>query len=79
MIYFVWPEICKGHIAIEQGQSKKKGQQSLSAQLDALADMKFTYVLSCQMYGEQKSSGDPRVKDIIDLMMRSSSVYTCHF
>nr|CAD1842270.1 unnamed protein product [Ananas comosus var. bracteatus] len=67
-------EICKGHIAIEQGQSKKKGQQSLSAQLDALADMKFTYVLSCQMYGEQKSSGDPRVKDIIDLMMRYPSL-----
>lgn len=42
----------------------------LSAELDALADMKFTYVLTCQLFGSQKASGDPRAKDIIDLMKR---------
>lgn len=42
----------------------------LSADLDALADMKFTYVISCQMFGSQKSSGDPRAEDIQDLMRR---------
>lgn len=43
---------------------------ALSAQLEALADLKFTYVVSCQMYGLQKSSGDPHAKDVLDLMIR---------
>ncbi|CAM8996972.1 unnamed protein product [Rhodiola kirilowii] len=38
------------------------------AKLDALADMKFTHVVSCQMYGSHKASGDPRAQDILDLM-----------
>ncbi|XP_072998818.1 putative callose synthase 8 isoform X1 [Typha latifolia] len=66
-------EICKGHIAIERGH-KKNSQQPLSAELDALADMKFTYVISCQKFAAQKSSGDPRAKDIIDLMIRYPSL-----
>lgn len=37
-------------------------------ELDALADMKFTHVVSCQMYGSQKASGDPHALDILDLM-----------
>lgn len=42
----------------------------LSAQLDAIADMKFTYVVSCQNFGLQKSSKDPQAQDIIDLLKR---------
>ncbi|PPR85201.1 hypothetical protein GOBAR_AA35494 [Gossypium barbadense] len=41
-----------------------------SAELDALVDMKFTYVVSCQMFGSHKSSGDPRAEDVKDLMIR---------
>nr|GME19241.1 putative callose synthase 8 isoform X2 [Ipomoea batatas] len=40
----------------------------LAAQLEALADMKFTHVVSCQMFGSQKTSGDPQAQDILDLM-----------
>lgn len=43
---------------------------ALSAQLEALVDLKFTYVVSCQMYGLQKSSGHPHAGDVLDLMIR---------
>ncbi|XP_038985106.1 putative callose synthase 8 isoform X2 [Phoenix dactylifera] len=67
-------DIDRGLIAMEREYNKKNSQQSLSAQLDALADMKFTYVISCQMFGEQRSSGDPHAQDIIDLMIRYPSL-----
>ncbi|KAI6687102.1 hypothetical protein NL676_023930 [Syzygium grande] len=51
---------------------------ALSAQLEALADLKFTYVVSCQMYGLQKSSGDPHAKDVLDLMIRYPSLRVAH-
>ena len=37
-------------------------------QCKAIADMKFTYVVSCQQYGIQKRSGDPCAHDILRLM-----------
>ncbi|XP_042489726.1 putative callose synthase 8 isoform X2 [Macadamia integrifolia] len=37
-------------------------------------DMKFTHVISCQMFGAQKSSGDPHAQDILDLMIRYPSL-----
>ncbi|XP_071726547.1 callose synthase 3-like [Rutidosis leptorrhynchoides] len=39
-----------------------------TAQCQAVADMKFTYVVSCQQYGIQKRSKDPRAVDILRLM-----------
>lgn len=40
----------------------------------ALADLKFTYVVSCQIYGNQKKSDDPRDKscysNILNLMLK---------
>ncbi|KAA8526709.1 hypothetical protein F0562_009062 [Nyssa sinensis] len=62
------PDILQGYNAIE------RGNDTLSAQLDALADMKFTHVISCQMFGSQKSSGDPQAQDILDLMIRYPSL-----
>ncbi|RWV90457.1 hypothetical protein GW17_00047337 [Ensete ventricosum] len=44
------------------------------SQSDALSDMKFTYVVSCQNFGAQKSSGDPHAQDILDLMIRYPSL-----
>ena len=39
----------------------------------AMADMKFTYVVSCQLYGAQKKSSDEgdhsRYLNILDLML----------
>lgn len=51
-----------------------RGNRALSAQIEALTDMKFTYVLSCQSFGAQKACGDPRAKDILDLMIRYPSL-----
>ncbi|KNA15478.1 hypothetical protein SOVF_097910 [Spinacia oleracea] len=57
-------DILQGYDAIE------RGNETISAHLDALADMKFTYVVTWQMYGSCKSVGDPRAQDMIDLMTR---------
>ncbi|KAG8070458.1 hypothetical protein GUJ93_ZPchr0006g42597 [Zizania palustris] len=62
-------ELYKGPVATGRGQTKNM-HQSLSIELDALADMKFSYIISCQKFGEQKSNGDPHAQDIIDLMTR---------
>lgn len=32
--------------------------------------MKFTYVATCQNYGNQKQSGDRRATDILNLMVK---------
>lgn len=34
-----------------------------------LPDLKFTYIISCQIYGNLKRSKDPRQKDILNLMI----------
>ncbi|KAK3013532.1 hypothetical protein RJ639_008355 [Escallonia herrerae] len=52
----------------------QRGNDSLSAQLDALADLKFTHIVSCQMFGSQKSSRHPQAQDILDLMIRYPSL-----
>jgi len=62
-------------MATEQGKNKRNIHQTLSAELEALADMKFSYVISCQKFGEQKIKGDPHAQDIIDLMMRYEMTY----
>lgn len=73
MYYLTWssplsgcayPDILEGYDGAE------KNNRTLFAQLDALADLKFTYVISFQMFGSQKSSGDPHAQDILDLMTR---------
>ncbi|KAK2998881.1 hypothetical protein RJ639_024246, partial [Escallonia herrerae] len=58
----------KGYKAIELNEDQMKGERSLWAQCQAVADMKFTYVVSCQQYGIHKRSGDPRAQDILRLM-----------
>ncbi|XP_062011839.1 putative callose synthase 8 isoform X2 [Rosa rugosa] len=57
-------DILEGYDAVESRN------HALSAQLDALADMKFTYVVTCQLFGSQKAAGDPHAQDLIDLMKR---------
>ncbi|KAL5791708.1 hypothetical protein ACOSP7_000302 [Xanthoceras sorbifolium] len=50
----------------------------LNAHAQALADMKFTYVVSCQVYGAQKQSGDPKDRscysNILNLMLTYPSL-----
>ncbi|KAL5989975.1 hypothetical protein ACLOJK_010870 [Asimina triloba] len=50
--------LLEGYKGAEREHDKKNNQHLLSAKLDALADMKFTYVISCQMLAKQKASGD---------------------
>lgn len=49
-------------------EEHSKSETSLLAQCQAVVDMKFSYVVSCQQYGIHKRSGDPRAKDILKLM-----------
>ncbi|CAN8247661.1 unnamed protein product [Cochlearia groenlandica] len=62
-------ELMKGYKALElTSEDTSKSGKSLWAQCQALADMKFTFVVSCQQYSVQKRSGDQRAKDILRLM-----------
>ncbi|XP_050252355.1 callose synthase 1-like isoform X2 [Quercus robur] len=68
-------DLMKGYKAAElDGEENSKGERSLRAQCQAIADLKFTYVVSCHMYGTDKRSGHPRAKDILNLMTRHPSV-----
>lgn len=58
-------DLMKGYKAAESNSADHK---SLFAQCQAVADMKFTYVVSCQQYGIQKRSGEHYAKDILKLM-----------
>ena len=70
-VFLFWTEILAGYKAITvQSEEDKKIQRSLYAQLEAVADMKFTYVATCQNYGNQKRSGDRRATDILNLMVK---------
>ena len=67
----LWAEILDGYKAVTvPSEEDKKSQRSLYAQLEAVADMKFTYVATCQNYGNQKRSGDRRATDILNLMVK---------
>ncbi|GAV73698.1 LOW QUALITY PROTEIN: Glucan_synthase domain-containing protein/DUF605 domain-containing protein/FKS1_dom1 domain-containing protein, partial [Cephalotus follicularis] len=61
-------DLMEGYKAIEiHREDYSKEERSLWAQCQAVADMKFTYVVSCQQYGIHKS-GDHRAQDILRLM-----------
>ncbi|XP_010940236.1 callose synthase 3 [Elaeis guineensis] len=62
-------DLMEGYKAVElSSEEHSKIGRSLWAQCQAVADMKFTYVVSCQQYGIQKRAGDPRAQDILKLM-----------
>ncbi|PIA43604.1 hypothetical protein AQUCO_01900181v1 [Aquilegia coerulea] len=68
-------EILEGYKAVTATtEEEKKSQRSLYAHLEAIADMKFTYVATCQNYGNQKRSGDRRATDILNLMVNNPSL-----
>ncbi|KAG0470812.1 hypothetical protein HPP92_017512 [Vanilla planifolia] len=68
-------EILEGYKAVtEPSEEEQRSQRSLTAQLEAIADMKFTYVATCQIYGNQKQSGDRHATDILNLMVNYPSL-----
>lgn len=64
-------DLMKGYKAAELNtEDQVKNEGALLSQCQAVADMKFTYVVSCQQYGIQKRSGDRRATDILRLMTK---------
>ncbi|KAL3500760.1 hypothetical protein ACH5RR_039853, partial [Cinchona calisaya] len=61
-------DLMERYKAIKSNEDQMKGEQSLWTRCQAVADMKFTYVLSCHLYGSYKRSGDSRAQDILRLM-----------
>lgn len=57
----------KGYKAVEL-EDNVNTERSIRTKCQAIADMKFTYVVSCQQYGHHKRTGDDRAKDILKLM-----------
>ncbi|KAB1214970.1 putative callose synthase 8 [Morella rubra] len=63
-------DMAKEEDILDGYETAVKENHTLSAQLGALADMKFTYIISCQTFGSQKASGNPHADDIVDLLKR---------
>ncbi|KAI7984868.1 Callose synthase 3 [Camellia lanceoleosa] len=72
-------DLIEGYKAVELNMEDQiKGERSLWAQCQAVADMKFTYVVSCQRYGIGKQSGNPRAQDILRLMTTYPSLHVAY-
>lgn len=55
---------------LEGYETAEKGNRALFARLEALSDMKYTYVISCQSFASERAMNDPHYTDTIDLMIR---------
>lgn len=55
-------------------ESTEEDHRAYSDRAEALANLKFTYVVSCQVYGAQKKSTDSRDRscytNILNLMLK---------
>nr|CAB3502151.1 unnamed protein product [Digitaria exilis] len=69
-------DLMEGYKAAESvtDEQWKIQQRSLIAQCEAVADMKFTYVVSCQQYGNDKRAALSSAQDILQLMRNYSSL-----
>ncbi|KMZ61710.1 1,3-beta-glucan synthase [Zostera marina] len=72
-------DLLDGYKAVElSSEEYSKHERSLLAQCQAVADMKFTYVVSCQQYGIQKRSGDKHAENILKLMTKYVTIIFFH-
>ncbi|KAK4258423.1 hypothetical protein QN277_007877 [Acacia crassicarpa] len=67
-------DLMEGYKALGSLDDNSRGERSLWTQCQAVADMKFTYVVSCQQYGIDKRSGAARAQDILRLMTTHPSL-----
>ncbi|KAI9094765.1 hypothetical protein K1719_026571 [Acacia pycnantha] len=67
-------DLMEGYKALGSLDDNSRGERSLWTQCQAVADMKFTYVVSCQQYGIDKRSGAARAHDILRLMTTHPSL-----
>lgn len=58
------------HDSISQASFPTTQGFELSREARAQADLKFTYVVSCQIYGQQKQKSLPEAADIALLLQR---------
>jgi callose synthase len=64
-------ELVNGYKVITDApDEQKKSQRSTRSKLQAIADMKFTYVAACQNYGEQKRQSHHNAAEILNLMLK---------
>ncbi|KAI4386274.1 hypothetical protein MLD38_004220 [Melastoma candidum] len=62
-------DLMEGYKAVALStEDQSRGDRSLWSQCQAVADMKFTFVVSCQQYGTDKRAGHARAQDILTLM-----------
>ncbi|WCJ32417.1 glucan synthase-like 10 [Euphorbia peplus] len=60
--------------AISNNDATDTGGFELSPEARAQADLKFTYVVTCQIYGKQKEDQKPEAADIALLMQRNEAL-----
>ncbi|GJN30162.1 hypothetical protein PR202_gb18448 [Eleusine coracana subsp. coracana] len=66
-------DLMEGYKAAESVVNDEQWKRLL-AQCEAVADMKFTYVVSCQQYGNDKRAALSNAQDILQLMRTHSSL-----
>ncbi|KAK4256006.1 hypothetical protein QN277_008927 [Acacia crassicarpa] len=59
---------------LEGYETAERSNSALFAHLEALADMKYSYVISCQSFASHRAYADPHAQDIIDLMIKYPSL-----
>lgn len=74
MFYELYFHLVATHGGYLASESYEDDQKAFSDRAKALADLKFTYVVSCQVYGNQKKSTDNRDRscysNILQLMLK---------
>lgn len=65
MCLFLWPDVEEG-IPMPLVEQHRSMERSARAQ----AELKFTYVVTCQIYGDQKKKGKVQAADILYLMQQ---------
>ncbi|MCO5574251.1 hypothetical protein L7F22_028033 [Adiantum nelumboides] len=67
-------DVIQGYKAVVKDSSLDKNQRSLPATIEAVADMKFSYVVSCQQYSHHKRTKVPQANDIANLLKEYPSL-----
>ncbi|KAJ7552358.1 hypothetical protein O6H91_06G052300 [Diphasiastrum complanatum] len=76
MMYYRRALELQAFLDMSNNETILKGYKAISSREDshAIADFKFTYIATCQIYGQQKRLGDSRAKDILNLMIKNPSL-----
>ncbi|KAI5072192.1 hypothetical protein GOP47_0012298 [Adiantum capillus-veneris] len=67
-------DVIQGYKAAVKDASTDKNQRSLPATIEAVTDMKFSYVVSCQQYGHHKRIKASQANDIGNLLKEYPSL-----